>query len=199
MVITNVSYDTRKINSGESSLFFALNGAFRDGHSFVKDAYSKGIRHFVVSEKGITQKLDGANEILVSDTFEALQKLATFHRSQFDYPVVAITGSYGKTTVKEWLSELISPEFKVVRSPKSYNSRLGVALSLLEMNPQADIALIEAGISEPGDMDVLVGMIQPTYGIFTGLGNAHRENFSSIEEHLEEKLILFNTYSRIGL
>ena len=191
VVITNVSYDTRKINSGESSLFFALNGAFRDGHSFVKDAYSKGVRHFVVSEKGITQKLDGANEILVSDTFEALQKLAAFHRSQFNYPVVAITGSYGKTTVKEWLSELISPEFKVVRSPKSYNSRLGVALSLLEMNPQADIALIEAGISEPGDMDVLVGMIQPTYGIFTGLGNAHRENFSSIEEHLEEKLILF--------
>ena len=191
VVITNVSYDTRKINSGETSLFFALNGAFRDGHSYIKDAYSKGVRHFVVSEKGMTKELKGAHEILVSDTFEALQKLAAFHRSQFDYPVIAITGSYGKTTVKEWLAELISPEYRVVRSPKSYNSRLGVALSLLEMTSHAQIAIIEAGISEPGDMDFLVKMIQPDYGIFTGLGNAHRENFSSIAAHLEEKLLLF--------
>lgn len=190
-VITNVSYDTRKISSGESSLFFALNGAFRDGHTFIEDAYSKGVRHFIVSRSGSTAHLENAHEIVVPDTFEALQQLATFHRQQFDYPVVAITGSYGKTTVKEWLSELISPDFRVVRSPKSYNSRLGVALSLLEMTSNAQIALIEAGISEPGDMHYLVRMIQPTYGIFTGLGHAHRSNFSSMEAHLAEKLILF--------
>jgi alanine racemase len=191
VVITNVSYDTRKINSGESSLFFALHGSFRDGHSYIPDAYSKGVRHFVVSEKGIAQKLEGAHEILVPDTFVALQQLAAFHRNQFQYPVFAITGSYGKTTVKEWLSELISPDLRVVRSPKSYNSRLGVALSLLEMNSQADVAIIEAGISEPGDMKILTNMIQPSFGIFTGLGNAHRANFSSTEAHLEEKLTLF--------
>lgn len=190
-VITNVSYDTRKIHSGKSSLFFALNGSFRDGHDFIEDAYSKGVRHFVVSEKGITDRFDAAHEIVVSDTFQALQTLAKYHREQFDYPVVAITGSYGKTTVKEWLSELLSEEMHVVRSPKSYNSRLGVALSLFEMNPKADIAIIEAGISEPGDMSFLEEMIQPTYGIFTGLGLAHRANFDSEETHLKEKLLLF--------
>ncbi|MDG1331486.1 MAG: alanine racemase [Crocinitomicaceae bacterium] len=190
-VITNVSYDTRKINSGESSLFFALNGSFRDGHAFIEDAYSKGVRHFVVSEKGVTDSLEGASEIVVSDTFEALQQLAKFHRSQFEYPVVAITGSYGKTTVKEWLAELLSQELRIVRSPKSYNSRLGVALSLLEMNSMAEVAIIETGISEPGDMSILADMIQPTHGIFTGLGNAHRSNFESKGAHLNEKLILF--------
>ncbi|MFK7785330.1 MAG: Mur ligase family protein, partial [Crocinitomicaceae bacterium] len=149
-VITNVSYDTRKIISGESSLFFALNGSFRDGHSFINDAYSKGVRHFVVSQKGIAAELEGTYEIVVPDTFEALLQFAKHHREQFDYPVVAVTGSYGKTTVKEWLAELLSPEKRLVRSPKSYNSRLGVALSLLEMNASADVAIIEAGISEPG-------------------------------------------------
>lgn len=192
MVITHISYDSRKLISGESSLFFALDGSFRNGHAYIKDAYSKGVRHFVVSEKGATDGLEGAHEIVVTDTFEALQHFATFHRSRFDYPVVAITGSYGKTTVKEWLSELISPQLKVVRSPKSYNSRLGVALSLLEMTPHADVAIIEAGISEPGDMHLLADMIQPSYGIFTGLGNAHRANFRSMEAHLFEKLILFH-------
>jgi len=168
-----------------------LNGSFRDGHDFIEDAYSKGVRHFVVSETGRTDALEGAREILVPNTFEALQQFAKFHREQFDCPVVAITGSYGKTTVKEWLSELLSPEKRVVRSPKSYNSRLGVALSLLEMNSNVDVAIIEAGISEPGDMQVLANMIQPTHGIFTGLGNAHRSNFDSSEAHLNEKLTLF--------
>lgn len=174
-------------------MFFALNGAFRDGHTFIQAAFAKGVRHFVVSEKGTTDHLEGAHEILVPDTFEALQQLATFHRNQFNYPVIAITGSYGKTTVKEWLSELISPEYRIVRSPKSYNSRLGVALSLLEMNSQAQIAIIEAGISEPGDMQILADMIQPDYGVFTGLGNAHRANFESEVAHLSEKLLLFKT------
>ncbi len=191
VVITHVSYDTRKIISGSSSIFFALTGSFRDGHAFLDEAYAKGIRHFVVSQSDSTKQLDGAHEIVVSDTFKALQQFATFHRCRFDYPVIAITGSYGKTTVKEWLSELLSPDFILVRSPKSYNSRLGVALSLLEMTKHADIAIIEAGISEPGDMRFLEDMIQPTYGILTGLGKAHRSNFSSHEAHLKEKLELF--------
>lgn len=191
VVITNVSYDTRKIISGESSLFFALNGAFRDGHAFIEEAYQKGVRHFVVSHSGSTKNLKDTHEIVVGDTFRALQQFATFHRCRFDYPVIGITGSYGKTTVKEWLAELISPDLKVVRSPKSYNSRLGVALSLLEMTKDADVAIIEAGISEPGDMHYLADMIQPTYGIFTGLGKAHRGNFTSDDSHLREKLELF--------
>jgi alanine racemase len=192
-IIHSVGYDTRKISEGSSLLFFALEGSFRDGHTFLKDAYDKGVRHFVVMEKGSVTAFPDAHEIVVPDSFKALQELAKFHRNQFNYPVVAVTGSYGKTTVKEWLSELLSARFNVVRSPKSYNSRLGVALSLLEMNHRATIAIIEAGISEPGDMTFLAEMIQPTHGIFTSLGSAHLENFSSIEELKNEKLKLFTT------
>lgn len=188
--ITHVTYDTRKIIAGESSLFFALEGSFRDGHDFLESAYEKGVRHFVVSQKGATSRFKDAHEIVVANTFEALQQFATFHRSRFSYPVVAITGSYGKTTVKEWLSELISQKMNVVRSPKSYNSRLGVALSLLEMTTESDVAIIEAGISEPDDMRHLMDMIQPDLGIFTGLGKAHRSNFPSREAHLKEKISL---------
>ncbi len=190
-IITHVTYDTRKIIAGESSLFFALEGSFRNGHDFLESAYEKGVRHFVVSRKGSTSRFKDAHEIVVSNTFEALQQFATFHRSRFSYPVVAITGSYGKTTVKEWLSELISQKMNVVRSPKSYNSRLGVALSLLEMTSDSDVAIIEVGISEPGDMHYLAYMIQPNLGIFTGLGKAHRSNFPLREAHLMEKISLF--------
>jgi alanine racemase len=190
-IIDVIGYDSRKLSHQKNVLFFALNGVFRDGHAFIEDAYSKGVRHFIVMNQGCTNHLLDAHEIVVEDSFSALQTLAHFHRSQFDYPVVAITGSYGKTTVKEWLSEILSEGNKVVRSPKSYNSRLGVALSLFEMNDTADFALIEAGISEPGDMEYLSAMITPTHGIFTSLGAAHLENFDSKEELKKEKVALF--------
>ncbi len=192
-VIQSIGYDTRKISQGENVLFFALKGDFRDGHDFIDQAYSKGVRHFVVSNVGSTNHLEGTNEIVVADTFEALQQLAHYHRSQFDYPVIAITGSYGKTTVKEWLSELCTPVFNIIRSPKSYNSRLGVALSLFEMNEDASLAIIETGISAPGDMSSLQKMITPSHGIFTSLGNAHIEHFRSKQDLKLEKLNLFET------
>lgn len=189
-IIEKVIYDTRKIASSEGQVFVALKGEFRDGNAFLNDAYRKGIRIFVVAE--IPNKpYKNAAYILVQDTLKALQDLAAHHRKKFNYPLIAITGSNGKTTVKEWLYHLLSDNLRVIRSPKSYNSQLGVALSLLEMNDKADLAIIEAGISKSGEMEALQKMIQPDFGIFTSFGSAHEEGFGSVEEHLEEKLKLF--------
>ena len=191
-IIEKVVYDTRKIASSEGQVFFAIKGEFRDGNDFLNDAYRKGIRIFVLSE--IPNKPHkNAAYILVTNALLALQSLATEHRKKFNYPVIAITGSNGKTTVKEWLYHLFSDHFRIIRSPKSYNSQLGVALSLLEMHEKADLAIIEAGISKTGEMDALQKMIQPDFGIFTSFGSAHEEGFSSEEEHLEEKLKLFQS------
>jgi alanine racemase len=189
-IIEKVVYDTRKIASSEGQVFFAIKGEFRDGNDFLNDAYRKGIRIFVISE--IPNKPHkNAAYILVENTLASLQNLAAQHRKKFNFPVIAITGSNGKTTVKEWLYHLLSDEMRIIRSPKSYNSQLGVALSLLEMHDKADLAIIEAGISKAGEMDALQKMIQPNFGIFTSFGSAHEEGFSSEEEHLEEKLKLF--------
>jgi len=190
-IIQSISFDTRRIINGEHTLFFTLNGVFRNGKSFIDDAYSKGVRHFVVAQKGSVSHLKDAKEIVVKNTLSALEKLAKHHRSLFNGPVVAITGSNGKTTVKEWLATLLSGEYTVARSPKSYNSRLGVALSLLEINNQTDIALIEVGIGEKGTLQDKREIIQPTHGILTSFGNAHRELFTTIEEHFIEKITLF--------
>ncbi len=186
-----VAYDSRAIIEGNHLLFFAFVGQFRDGHAFITDAYEKGVRHFVV-KKDFQSSFPDAHFIRVEDPLQSLLAFATHHRMCFNYPVIAVTGSSGKTTVKEWLSELLSPTLNVVRSPKSYNSRLGVALSILEMHSAADVAIIEAGISEPGDMKILQEMIQPTEGIFTSFGRAHRSNFESETAHLKEKLLLFS-------
>lgn len=190
-IVSHVVYDSRKILSGSGALFFALHGTNRSGETFVFDAYEKGVRWFVIDEKVAIPTLPDAVFIQVIDPLIALQKLANHHRLQFNYPVVAITGSVGKTTFKEWANHLLSPDLRIVRSPKSFNSQLGVALSLLEMHAEADVALIEAGISEPGEMARLEKMIHPTIGVFTAFGNAHRSNFESPEQQLEEKLQLF--------
>ncbi|MES2556519.1 MAG: alanine racemase [Bacteroidota bacterium] len=190
-MVSHVVYDSRKILSGNGALFFALHGTNRSGETFVFDAYEKGVRWFVIDEKVAVPTLPDAVFIRVIDPLIALQKLANYHRSQFNYPVVAITGSVGKTTFKEWANHILSPDLRIVRSPKSFNSQLGAALSLLEMHAEADVALIEAGISEPGEMARLEKMINPTIGVFTAFGNAHRSNFESAEQHLEEKLLLF--------
>jgi alanine racemase len=190
--INKVVYDSRKIVSGKDSVFFALLGSHRDGHSFIQDAYQKGVKVFVVS--CIPEELQLEKDIqfiVVKNTLHALQSLATYHRKRFSYPVIAITGSLGKTIVKEWLYICLSDKFSIVRSPKSYNTPLGVALSILEMDTTHTLAIFEAGISSPGEMDVLEAMIQPTYGIFTSFGKAHASNFKDDKVHLEEKLRLF--------
>lgn len=193
--VTNISFDTRKITDGKGTLFVALTGDFRNGHTFIQDAYSKGVRLFLVSEKIEISAFPEAFFIQVENTLWALQEIAKTHRLKFSYPVIAITGSIGKTMVKEWSYHFLSSKLKVIRSPKSYNSQLGVALSLLELHEDCDVALIEVGISKPNEMDRLREIVQPTIGVFTAFGSAHRENFSSKEAHLEEKLKLFSSCS----
>ena len=189
--IETVAYDSRKILDPANTVFFALSGEFRDGHQYISDAYKLGIRLFVVCKPVQGESFPGAEFFTVESSLKALQHLARQHRQQFDYPVIAITGSVGKTTVKEWLYHLLSDSFRIVRSPKSYNSKIGVALSLLEMNAGHQLALIEAGISEPNEMHVLEAMIAPKIGVFTSFASAHSQNFSSREEHLSEKKKLF--------
>jgi len=189
--ILHVYFDSRKIQQAKGALFFALSGHSRTGNEFIEHAYQQGIRLFVIAKNTSVKFKPDAVYFKVDDALLALQKMAKHHRKQFSYPVVAITGSVGKTTFKEWIFHCISDKFKVVRSPKSFNSQLGVALSLLEMHESASIAFIEAGISKPGEMKILRDMIQPDYGIFTAFGKAHRENFANNEEHLLEKWVLF--------
>jgi alanine racemase len=195
-IIQQVITDTRKISSPEHSIFFALKGNFRDGHEFIRDAYDQGVRSFVV-EKGTGERFDDAYFIEVDDSFAALQKLATLHRRRFNYPIIGITGSSGKTTVKEFLAQILSEGMVVARSPKSYNSQLGVAISLLELHDNADVGIIEAGISQPGEMETLERMIQPSVGILTNIGSAHSENFPSKEAILKEKCKLFSNVNEL--
>jgi alanine racemase len=180
------------IAAGYSTLrirfFFALRTAHADGHQFIADAYKKGIRNFVVSEK---MKLEDASFILVDDTLKALQQLVAWHRRKFQIPTIGITGSNGKTIVKEWLNSLLEEDFQIVRSPRSYNSQIGVPLSVWQMDEQHSLAIFEAGISSVGEMQNLADIIQPTIGVLTNIGEAHSEGFSSKEEKLNEKLQLF--------
>ena len=195
-LIQTVSIDSRRIFNGNNTVFFALPGEFRDGHDFIPNAYEQGVRLFVVQSEQFAASFPDAQFLVVENVLFALQELAAANRRRFSYPVVAITGSAGKTTVKEWLYQLLSPEYRVIRSPKSYNSQLGVALSLLEMTDEHQLAVIEAGISRPGEMERLAQMIQPSHGVFTSLGKSHEENFKSKEQQLEEKLRLFRSASK---
>lgn len=190
--ISELVYDSRKVNNPDESLFFALK-ATRDGHDFIPDAYKKGIRNFVISNPvAFFEGKNDVNVIQVDNVLQFMQELVAYHRKQFQYPIIGITGSNGKSIVKAWLFQLLIPEKKVYQSPKSYNSQLGVALSLWNLGPQYDLAIIEAGISEPGEMSSLQQMIQPNIGIFTNIGVAHSQNFSSKQEKLKEKMKLFS-------
>ncbi|HET9431380.1 MAG TPA: bifunctional UDP-N-acetylmuramoyl-tripeptide:D-alanyl-D-alanine ligase/alanine racemase, partial [Chitinophagaceae bacterium] len=190
-MIDQLLLDSRKVHSPATSLFFALKGPRRDGHQFIPELYKKGVRNFVVSEQFVPSAYSGANFLLVKDTLLALQRLAAHHRRRFDIPVIGITGSNGKTIVKEWLYQLLNENFSIVRSPKSYNSQTGVPLSVWQMNSQHNLAIFEAGISQPGEMERLEKIIQPTIGVLTNIGEAHSEGFSGREEKLLEKLKLF--------
>ena len=182
--------DSRSLWLPEETLFFALVGKRGDGHKYIEELYRRGVRNFVVSRMPAEPHPD-ANYFVVRDTLAALQTLAAQHRSRFDIPVVGITGSNGKTIVKEWLYQLLSPDRVVTRSPRSYNSQIGVPLSTWLINDRTELALIEAGISQPGEMRRLQPIIRPTIGILTNIGGAHQENFASLQEKCLEKLELF--------
>jgi len=189
--IENLLIDSRQVVAPTVSLFFALPGKRHNGHRFLDDLYERGVRQFVVCQEIDLEKLPDANVLRVDDTLDALQALAAFHRSRFNIPVIGITGSAGKTVIKEWLWQLLSPDFNIVRSPKSYNSQVGVPLSVWQMNEHHTLAIFEAGISQPGEMEKLAKIIRPTIGVFTNLGPAHQEGFSSEAQKLEEKMKLF--------
>lgn len=189
--ITHLVFDSRRVTAPAHSLFFALPGARRDGHDYIAVLYDAGLRHFVISKAQDTSSFPQASFLLVPDTLAALQKLAAHHRSRFHYPVIGITGSNGKTIVKEWLYQLLHTDYQIVRSPKSYNSQIGVPLSIWQMNERHTLAIFEAGISRKGEMDKLERMIRPDIGLFTGIGEAHSEGFSSIREKEQEKRLLF--------
>lgn len=191
-VIRNLLIDSRKIITAESSLFFAIKGERNDGHIFIADLYEKGVRSFVVSTLPTDLSPYGeAAFILVKDTLFALQLLCAYHRSRFNIPVIGITGSNGKTIVKEWLFQLLREDRNIVRSPKSFNSQVGVPLSVWQINDENDLAIFEAGISKPNEMNLLRQIIQPTIGLITNIGQAHDENFENQKQKVTEKLKLF--------
>jgi len=192
VIISDLLYDSRLLLSPQHTLFFALSGQRNDGHKYIHDLHSKGLRNFVVSSKAdIHDKLTGSNIISVNNPLEALQDLCAYHRSQFNYPVVGITGSNGKTVVKEWLYQLMGGYKNIVINPKSYNSQIGVPVSVWQMNNLYDLAIFEAGISRPGEMEKLQTIIKPDVGIFTNIGQAHDENFQDTVQKINEKLRLF--------
>lgn len=184
--------DSRKIDNPETSLFFAIKGERHDGHKYIHELFEKGVRNFVVEwYPGKLEQLTGSNFIRVPDTLDALQELAARHRKKFQIPVIGITGSNGKTIVKEWLYQLMREDKNIVRSPKSYNSQVGVPLSVWQMDEQHQLAVFEAGISQSDEMSRLERIISPNMGIFTNIGHAHAENFRKIEHKIAEKLKLF--------
>ena len=183
--------DSRSLCFPESTLFFAIRTQRGDGHRFVPDLYQRGVRSFVV-ESVPEGDFPDAVFLLVPDSLQALQRLAERHRESFDIPVIGIAGSNGKTTVKEWIYQMLSPDYTVTRSPRSFNSQIGVPLSIWGLWHQSEIGVFEAAISQPGEMQALQRIIQPTIGVFTCLGSAHQENFENMRQKCMEKLVLFH-------
>ena len=190
--ITHILLDSRKLLFPETTIFFAIDSNRRKGTGFIKYLYKKNVRSFLIEDKNfdITPYPD-ADFILTGDTLHAFQLLAADHRNKFKTDVIGITGSNGKTIVKEWLYQLLQHEYNIVRSPKSYNSQIGVPLSVLQMDNQHTLSIFEAGISQPGEMQKLEKIIQPTIGVFTNMGDAHDEGFENREQKIQEKLKLF--------
>lgn len=188
-VIKYIVMDTRRIDHPTESMFFAMNGSMHDGRSFIQDAIKQGVRSIVCTDIS-AQHSESVNYFFVEDTLKAMQKLVGYHRQQFDIPVIGITGSNGKTTIKEWLYQLINDR-KVVKSPKSFNSQTGVPLSVWQLSADDQLAIFEAGISQPNEMFALQEIIRPTIGLFSMIGDAHSEGFRHQKEKLDEKLVLF--------
>jgi alanine racemase len=194
--IQHLLTDSRGGIQNRASLFFAIGGERHDGHQYINELYDRGVRQFVV-EKLPSQPLPEANLLLVESSVKALQQIATFHRLQFRIPLIGITGSNGKTIVKEWLSQLLSTHENVARNPKSYNSQIGVPLALWNISASHTIGVFEAGISQVGEMERLAKILQPTYGIFTNIGSAHDRGFENREQKVSEKAQLFSTAQKI--
>ena len=190
--IDHILTDSRKILFPSGSVFFAIPGYRRDGHIFIPESYQRGVRCFIVSQLPVTEDYPGAVFVVVENPLDALQTLVAFHRSRFHYPVIGITGSNGKTIVKEWLNHLLQGRFRIIRSPKSYNSQIGVPLSVWQMKADDELGIFEAGISTVGEMEKLARIIRPDIGVFTNIGDAHSEGFASVREKIREKLLLFS-------
>src|ERR1051325_1283654 len=191
-VVTRLAFDSRKVIDPSHSLFFAIRSRRHDGHLFLNELYQKGVRNFIVTNPdAIKDSLPEANIIKVENSIDALQQLAAFHRKNFTCPVIGITGSNGKTIVKEWLFQLLNEDYNIVRSPKSYNSQIGVPLSVWQMNDDHTLGIFEAGVSIPEEMDGLEEVIKPDIGIFTNIGEAHAEGFLNVRQKINEKLKLF--------
>ena len=188
--IQDLLIDSRQLVNASQTLFFALKSDRNDGHKYIKDLYQNGVRAFVVNRMPEGDFLE-ASFVMVEDTLTALQQLAAYHREQFDIPIIGITGSNGKTIVKEWLAQLLGPDYNVVRSPKSFNSQVGVPLSVWQINESHQLGIFEAGVSKPDEMSALQKIIKPTIGVFTNIGQAHEENFISFMQKAGEKLNLF--------
>ncbi len=189
--INHLLVDSRQLQQSADTIFFALSGLRQDGHQFIQDLYSKGVRNFMVSKPIATEDFPEANVLMVDDVVRGLQRIATQHRAQFNIPVIGITGSNGKTIVKEWISHLLFHSHDLIKSPKSFNSQIGVPLSVWQMHEGADIAIFEAGISTTGEMQYLQPIIRPTIGIFTNIGSAHDKGFENIRQKVMEKSALF--------
>lgn len=187
--VTTLLTDSRKATVTEGAVFFAIGGPHHNGHDFVRPMYEAGVRQFVV-EKPVALPVD-ANVLLVESSIRALQYMAASHRSEMAVPVIAVTGSNGKTIVKEWLFQLLSPDFKIAKNPASYNSQLGVPLSVWQLQAYHTLGIFEAGISTAGEMEFLQRVLRPTIGVFTNIGSAHDEGFASGKEKINEKLKLF--------
>jgi alanine racemase len=188
--VDHISIDSRSMQNGKTTLFFALVGPNNDGHIYIEELIEKGVQNFVVTS--IPENLkDKANFLLVENTLVALQKFAAYYRNLFHFPIIGITGSNGKTIVKEWLNFLLSPDYTIIRSPKSYNSQVGVPLSVISINEKHNLGIFEAGISTRNEMEKLEKIIHPKIGILTNIGSAHDEGFANFGEKVKEKLKLF--------
>ncbi|MBK5278587.1 MAG: bifunctional UDP-N-acetylmuramoyl-tripeptide:D-alanyl-D-alanine ligase/alanine racemase [Bacteroidia bacterium] len=190
----NINYlvlDSRKAIATEDALFFAIKGDRHDGHLFIESLYKSGLRQFIVENDVEVLRFPEGNFLKVGSSIEALQKISSFHRSQFQIPIIGITGSNGKTIIKEWLYQLLSKDYKIVKNPGSYNSQIGVPLSVWQIQSNHELGIFEAGISQPGEMEKLLQIIQPTIGIFTNIGTAHDEGFATQLQKIEEKCNLF--------
>lgn len=188
--IDHISIDSRSLQNGTQTLFFALSGVNNDAHLFIPDLIEKGVQNFVVQyiPKGLEQK---ANFLLVENTLQALQQFAGYYRDLFHFPIIGLTGSNGKTIVKEWLNFLLSPDYNIIRSPKSYNSQVGVPLSVISINEKHNLGIFEAGISTINEMSKLEKIIKPSIGVLTSIGSAHDEGFLNLVQKIDEKLLLF--------
>ena len=191
MPIDHISIDSRSLQNGQNTLFFALSGPNNDAHHYIEELIDVGVLNFVVTH--VPDEVRGqANFLVVENTLDALQQFAAYYRNLYHFPVIGITGSNGKTIVKEWLNFLLGPDFNIIRSPKSYNSQVGVPLSVISINEKHNLGIFEAGISTVNEMEKLEKIIKPTIGLLTNIGSAHDEGFSNIGEKMKQKLKLFS-------